>query len=342
MSDRSDTDVTRDGLRGGRPGRDAMTGVATGREPSHRWRRRRSGEAPQVPKAQFDSYYGRPILNPPTWQARDIAGYLFLGGLAGASSLLAEGARLTDRPGLGRSAKLASIGAAGLSLAALVHDLGRPARFLNMLRVAKPTSPMSVGSWLLSGYAPLAGIAAASDLTGRLPRVGAAATSGAAVLGPAVAAYTAVLISDTAVPAWHDGHRELPYVFAGSAATAAGGFGLLTAPVEQAAPARVLAALGVGIELTAYELMQRRIGVVSQAFSSGRPGRYLRAAKALSAAGLLGAFAGRHSRPLQVLAGAALLGASAATRFGIFHAGVESAKDPMYTVVPQRRRLGSG
>ena len=104
-----------------------------------------------------------------------------------------------------------------MSLAALVHDLGRPARFINMMRVFKVTSPMSVGTWLLSGYVPAAGVAAATALTGRLPRLGAAATAGAALLGPAVAAYTAALISDTAVPAWHDGYPEMPFVFTGSA-----------------------------------------------------------------------------------------------------------------------------
>ena len=52
-----------------------------------------------VPKAEFTSYYGKPVLNPPVWEARDIAGYFFLGGLAGGSSLLAAGADLTGRPG---------------------------------------------------------------------------------------------------------------------------------------------------------------------------------------------------------------------------------------------------
>src|SRR5207302_3463965 len=121
------------------------------------------------------------------------------------------------RPALARVAKAGAFGAGCLSVAGLIHDLGRPARFLNMMRMFKVTSPMSVGSWLLAGYIPAAGTAAASALTGRLPRIGAAATAGAALLGPAVAAYTAALIADTAVPAWHDGYREMPFVFAGSA-----------------------------------------------------------------------------------------------------------------------------
>ena len=86
-------------------------------------------------------------------------GYLFLGGLAGASSVLAAGSQLTGRGWPGWPSRRA--GAIGLSAVALVHDLGRPARFLNMLRVFKPTSPMSVGTWILSGYGPAAGAAAA-------------------------------------------------------------------------------------------------------------------------------------------------------------------------------------
>src|SRR5689334_12829669 len=155
----------------------------SGRRPdgSRPWRRGRRGEQPMVPRAEFTSYYGKPILNPPVWSARDIAGYFFLGGLAGGSSLLAAGADLTGRPGLSRAAKTGALAAGAVSIAGLVHDLGRPARFINMMRVFKVTSPMSVGTWLLSGYLPAAGVAAATALTGRLPRIGAVATTGAAV-----------------------------------------------------------------------------------------------------------------------------------------------------------------
>lgn len=75
----------------------------------------------------------------------------------GTASLLGAGAQLTGRPGLERSTKIGAVAAGVLSLAGLVHDLGRPSPFLHMLRVFKVTSPMSVGSWLLAGYVPLAG-----------------------------------------------------------------------------------------------------------------------------------------------------------------------------------------
>ncbi|WP_242488578.1 NrfD/PsrC family molybdoenzyme membrane anchor subunit [Streptomyces sp. DSM 110735] len=301
--------------------------------------RRRRGERAMVPRAEFTSYYGLPILNKPTWKPLDIAGYLYLGGLAGASSLLAAGAQVTGRPVLARAAKLGAAGGVSLALAALVHDLGRPARFLNMLRMLKPTSPMSVGSWLLAGYAPLTFAAAATDVAGRYRLLGAAATASAAALGPAVATYTAVLIADTAVPTWHEGHRDLPFVFAGSAATAAAGLGLVCAPVGQNGPARRMAALGAALEVGSFRLMKRRMGLAAEPLEQGGPGALLRSAEALTLAGGVLAVCAGGRRRLAVGAGAALLAGSAALRFGVFHAGVASAEDPKYTVVPQRERL---
>jgi formate-dependent nitrite reductase membrane component NrfD len=292
-----------------------------------------------VPRARPDSYYGRPVLKETPWEARDIAGYLFLGGLAGASSLLAAFAQLSGNRELPRVAKVAAVGAIGVSLAALVHDLGRPARFLNMLRVFKVTSPMSVGTWLLTAYGPMAGAAAASAVTGRLPRAGAAATAGAAALGAGVATYTAALICDTAVPAWHDGYREMPFLFAGSAASAAGGLGMLAVAPDRAAPAVRFAAGGAVAELTAKRLMLRRMGATAEPYHNGTASRLLRAAEVLTVAGAAGAVLARRSRPGLALAGAALLAGSALTRFGVFEAGRVSARDPKYTVGPQRQRL---
>ena len=51
-----------------------------------------------VPRARPDSYYGKPIIKEPVWGTRDVGGYLFFGGLAGASSVLAAFAH-ADRPG---------------------------------------------------------------------------------------------------------------------------------------------------------------------------------------------------------------------------------------------------
>ena len=331
----STSDVNRDGLHGARPDREATPGA-----PGGSGGRRRGSEQPVMPGAQPTSYYGMPVLNRPTWKAPDIPGYLYLGGLAGAGSVLAAGATLTGRPRLARAAKLGAVAGVSLSLAALVHDLGRPARFLNMLRVIKPTSPMSMGSWLLSVYGPLAGAAAVTDVTGRFRRAGHAATVAAALTGPALATYTAVLISDTAVPAWHDAYRELPYLFAGSASAAAAGLGLIAAPTREAGPARRLALLGAATELLAGQLMEHRLGEVAEPYTNGRSGRLMRTAKALTGAGAIGAaLLGRRSRIGAAACGAALMAGSAITRFAVFEAGLASADDPKYTVGPQRDRL---
>jgi hypothetical protein len=309
-----------------------------------RRRRRRRRDGSMVPDAEFSSYYGRPIVKEPTWAALDIASYLFLGGLAGASSTLAAGAQLSGRPGLARPLKLGAIGAISLSLVALVHDLGRPARFLNMLRVFKPTSPMSVGVWIVSAYAPAAAAAALGELVPR-GRVGALAklgTAGAGLLGPAVASYTAVLIANTATPAWHEGHREMPFVFVGSAASAAAGLGLLGSPLAQNAPARRLAVIGALTEITAVRLLERRVGIVAETYHRGRAGKLMRAAETLTFVGLAGALkSGHRSRFGAAVSGLALLAASACARFGIFEAGLASARDPKYTVVPQRERMAA-
>jgi hypothetical protein len=328
--------VTREGPQEGRPGREGVTGAGPPRR-----RASRRGEQLMVPAAGLTSYYGKPVLNRPVWESPDIPGYLFLSGLAGAASLLGAGGQLTGRPALARAAKTSAFGAGCLSLAALIHDLGRPARFLHMLRVVKVTSPMNVGSWLLGGYVPAAGVAAVSALTGRMPRLGTAATAGSALLGPAVAAYTAALISDTAVPAWHDAYPEMPFVFTGSGAMAAGGLGMLAAPPHENAPARYLALLGLALEASAFERMKHRIGMVAEPYHSGRGGAYIKAGQVLSLAGLAGTLLGRRSRAISGLSGAAFMAASAATRWEIFHAGLASADDPRYTVIPQRHRTGA-
>ncbi|MEU6678700.1 NrfD/PsrC family molybdoenzyme membrane anchor subunit [Streptomyces sp. NPDC046925] len=307
-----------------------------------RGRRGRRGEQLMVPEAEFASYYGRPIIKAPSWSATDIAGYFFLGGLAGAGSVLAAGAHLTGRASTATAMKVSSLGAVSLAAAALIHDLGVPSRFPNMLRVLKPTSPMSVGSWLLAAYGPAAGAAAVCATTGRLPRIGAAATGAAAVFGPAVASYTAVLAADTAVPAWHGAHRELPYVFTASATAAAAGMALVTGPLHESAPARCAAVVAATAEAAAVRAAEERLGMVAETYRQGRAGQLMRCARWLTAAGAAGAAVlGGRSRPVAVAGGLAMLAGSACTRFGIFAAGIASAEDPKYTVVPQRAKSGA-
>ena len=201
----------------------ASSGTAATADAPRRRRRGgggRDGERPMVPDVSFTSYYGRPVVKPSPWQS-DIPAYLFLGGMAAGSSLLAAGADIKDLPELRRVARLGALLSVTAGAVALIHDLGKPERFVNMLRVAKPTSPMSVGTWILTAYGPMAGLAGTAEIAGMLPRpipvVGrlldlAARPAGllAAALAPALASYTGVLLSDTATPAWHEARRELP------------------------------------------------------------------------------------------------------------------------------------
>ena len=330
-------------------GHAALTGQAGGRRRKGGGGR---GERAMVPPAQFTSYYGRPIVKTSPWE-HDIPAYLFMGGVAAGSSLLSAGADLTGRPALRRSGRLAALVGLTLSMVALVKDLGRPERFHHMLRVAKPTSPMSVGTWILTAYGPFAGLAAAAELRGLLPRrfrdglvgrlLGVSARPAglvAAAVAPAVASYTAVLLSDTATPSWHDMHEHLPFVFVGSACAASGGLGMVTAPVAEAGPARRLAVGGALLELAVEHKMEAAMGVTAEPLHEGHAGALMRASKLLTVAGATGAalLAGR-SRTAAVASGAALLAGSACLRFGVFEAGQMSTKDPKYVVVPQRERL---
>lgn len=304
-----------------------------------------------MPEVEFRSYYGRPIVRAPAW-GHGIPAYFFTGGLAAGCSLLAAGADLTGRPTMRRAGRLACLGALGASAGLLVNDLGRPDRFYNMLRLAKPTSPMSMGSWILTIFGPPAGVAAISEFADRLPSwgplrlarralppAGRAAGLAAAGVAPALATYTAVLIADTAAPSWHEAYPELPFVFAGSALASSSGVGLLAAPPGETTPARRLALAGAAIELAASRSIETRLGLLSEPYRQGRAGRLLRTGHNLTLMGALGALLGGRSRVVSALSGAALLAAAAATRFGIYEGGVASMKDPRYTVLPQRQRL---
>lgn len=298
-----------------------------------------------VPEAEFRSYYGRPILKEPAWKVPDVPIYLFAGGLAGVSATMSALARLTGRRSVARNARYVAAAGSTVGVAYLVHDLGRPERFLMMLRVFKPTSPLSVGSWILAPFSGLTVAAAASQATGRLTPLGDLAGAGAAALGPAMATYTAVLLADTAVPAWHEAYPQLPFVFAGSALTSAAGAALLAAPAADRPPLRRVLLAGAGLELAAARQIEQRTDLPAEPYRIGRAGTLLRAGRTLTAAGAglaaLGTVARRRrlGRLADVLAGASVLAGGLATRFGIFEAGVASTRDPKYVVVPQRERL---
>jgi formate-dependent nitrite reductase membrane component NrfD len=287
------------------------------------------------------SYYGRPVIKQPVWKP-EIPIYFFTGGLAGASAGLAFAARVSGNEKLARVATGNAFAAIAVSPVLLISDLGKPSRFLNMLRVFKVTSPMSIGSWLVAAEGGVLTITAAHEFLGWFPRpLARVAGAIAALLGMPLTTYTAALVADTAVPVWHEGRRELPFTFAGGAAMSAGAAALLLTDARHAGPARRLAIAGVAMEGASMRAAQRRLGKLAEPYKTGTAGKLEKATNATTGAGgaamvaggLLGRRALTKAGALSALVGA-LLG-----RFMVFKAGFQSAAAPEYTVEPQRQRL---
>ena len=296
-------------------------------------------EAVVVPRAEPRSYYGRPVVKPPVWTP-EVPWYFFVGGLTGGAATLALVAEWRRNERLAWSARLVAMSAGTAGPVLLISDLGRPERFLNMMRVFKPTSPMSMGSWLLAVAGASNGLAAAWKFFGLFERVSLPARLAAGLSGPPMTTYTAALLTNTAIPVWREARHELPFVFAGSAAASAGGAVAALTPVAAAAPARRLVALGALLEEAAALAMEHRLGELARPYHEGDALRYRRLARVLSLGGaVLVAAAGRRSRAAAVTGGILTLAGGAARRWSVFKAGVASALDPAYTVGPQRARL---
>ena len=221
----------------------------------------------------------------------------------------------------------------------LVADLGRPERFLNMLRVFKVTSPMSVGSWTLLASGAASSTVLACDVLGILPRLRLLGTVVAGALGPFLSTYTAALVSDTAIPVWHEARRELPLVFAGSSAASGGALTAMFTPAGSGAPARRLAVGGALVELAATHRMEQRLGFLGEPYRTGKSGLYARLARGLTAAGAVVTAAAGRRRSRMLLGGALLCAGSACGRLAVFNAGFQSARDPKYTILQQRKEI---
>jgi formate-dependent nitrite reductase membrane component NrfD len=336
----------------------SAAGSTNGRAHGHLGGRAAHGEggAPAEPR----SYYGNPIIKEPIWKP-EIPWYFFFGGLGGASAGLAWLSELRGDSVLARRAWVGALVGTGVSPVLLISDLGRPARFLNMLRMFKVTSPMSVGSWVLVVSGGASGAAALDvllpDGVGRRVRsardrpfwrtllhaVSVPARPVAALAGLPLATYTGALIAQTAVPVWHEARVELPALFGAGGAASAGALATALTPVEHAGAARRLALIGCVVELAIVPLMEHRLDELAEPYHQEAAAAYAQLSRGLTVAGslLLAARAAR-SRPAAVVGGALVLAGAACERWSVFKAGFQSARDPKYTVGPQRRRIAAG
>jgi formate-dependent nitrite reductase membrane component NrfD len=290
------------------------------------------------------SYYGLPMLKEPVWVGA-VPLYFWLGGAAGAAATLSAVARICGGRALdplARKARLLAAVGDTVGAGLLTYDLGRPERFYNMLRVFNPRSPMSVGSWVLAtSGAANTGALVLQNRRGFLGAVGDLAGFVGGLLGMPLAGYTAVLLSNTAVPVWNLGRRSLPLLFMASGVATAGSLLSLTASTdeERVAAERYAVAGQIG-ELAAtaalhYEV-RRESPRAARPLWRGTSGALLTAATALTAASLVSSIVPGRSR--RRARNAAILGAlgSLALRFAIRHAGKASARDPQASFAAQR------
>jgi formate-dependent nitrite reductase membrane component NrfD len=220
-----------------------------------------------------------------TWQ---VPLYFFVGGAAGASAVIGFVAHiLGSEPGLAHAALWIALGGALLCPPLLIADLGRPARFLNMLRVCKFRSPMSVGAWTLVSFSFGIALAVGSDelilreySNNLLVVFQWAGEVLAALTGLILVSYTGVLLAVTAIPVWSENRGLLPPQFVASGLGAAAGIlemlGFLT-PATQA-----LGLVAAGVETLIAGFIKVRKRPVDEPLRSGRTGWAMFAAGVLA------------------------------------------------------------
>ena len=285
-----------------------------------------------------------PFINPPVW-TWEVPVYFWFGGIATGSAFVALAAELAGDRDCARLARKVTLGAVGPGAPLLILDLGRPLRFLNMLRIFKPRSPMSMGSWCLTAFSNAAGAAVAADLVGR-PRLARALSGATAALGLYLGSYTGVLLAGTAVPVWGRSRLYLAPIFVSTAvAGGAAANRLLLAAVGRPPthPARI--ALGrvettaMAAELVLSSLNERRLGRLGEVLHEGGTGSYFRAAKYAVGTGLAlrlvrpraGTWADHAASSLFLLAGLAF-------RLAWLSAGKASAADDEGVALSARRK----
>ena len=298
---------------------------------------------PNQPAVSSPGYYGLPMLKQPTW-IWSIPAYFYVGGVAGIGAALGAAAQIIaprSMPFLIVRSRWVSIAGAVISAALLIHDLGRPARFFNMLRVFRISSPMSMGSWILTAFSTCVGGAAVLPLGPRWCRPLAAPLGLiAGALGLGLSGYTGVLISQTAVPVWQESYRTTPVLFlASGTAAAAAVFEFFDLNPSETRAVELFGIMGKVTELLAASILERdagRIARVGRPLKTGWSGFLWQTAKALTAVGILLSLAPGTSRKKRIASGLIGTGASLALRFGIFYAGKASARDPRASFEPQR------
>jgi hypothetical protein len=293
------------------------------------------------PRATAENgYYGLPLLKRPTW-TWEVPLYFFVGGAAGAAAVIAPVARRSGAPaGLARDARWVALAGGVSSAALLTADLGRPARFLNMLRVFKRQSPMSVGAWTLAVFAGAAAASAFGDVVSQttsgdgsapLAGVGHAAEALAAGAGLVMTTYTGVLIGATTVPAWNRHVRMLPIHFGASALASAVSVLELLGHEDEALNRMGMIAAGIEVGTGAWIELDRSAS--SEPLTRGASGWITRAGGVFSGpiplatrATAARRSADRRPRWRRATAIAAIAGALL-TRIGWWAAGSRSADD---------------
>jgi formate-dependent nitrite reductase membrane component NrfD len=225
--------------------------------------------------------------------------------------------------------------------ALLIHDLGRPLRFLYMMRVFRPTSPMNMGVWILSGAAPTAIVAGLlANRRGWLGVLGEVAGYLSGIFGVGLAGYTGVLVSNTAVPVWQPARRWVPVMFmASSAASAASVIDVFAGDPRTHALTRIFGTAGRVAEIAAARMVEHhagRIPKVGEPLRRGAPGILWKAAGLLTAASLVTSLLPGRRRKSRVLAGALGLAGSFCLRFAVHYASSASARDPRAAFHQQR------
>jgi formate-dependent nitrite reductase membrane component NrfD len=283
------------------------------------------------------TYYDQPLLKKPVW-SWEIPLYYYVGGTAGASLVLGAAAQLDS---LVRRCHWAGIIGSSVAGGLVISDLGRPERFLNMLRVFRPTSPMNMGAWILSGAAPAA---IAAGLFRK--RSGVGGTMGelcgfvSGLFGLALSTYTGVLVAHTAVPVWQQSRRILPILFGASAMASAGSiFDMLLENPRERRVTYTFGMLGRTAELAASVAMERevaRVPRVARPLRSGTSGFLWKAATVLTGASLVTSLLPKRTRKTRVIAGVLGTAGSLALRYAVAQAGEASARDPQASFLPQR------